>query len=268
MIDGELRQTIAKRRGGRLLAAGWVALVILVAPPSPAQAQPRTSQTDLGFIERLYREGDGFRAEAEALRWIHLNPGHPLQPDVELLRAKLYYREGRLAEATLMVHSLRDRFPRSGAAREGARLLAYASARDGRSGEAATWLAAAHDKAPPIAPLLEVPPAEAAEQRAVAWSTWLPGAGFFILDQPAKAAAALSLNLAFTAAAVASYQQQNSPAAVLFLLVELALYRGGRQAVAEESQRLAARWRRERTDAWLRDAGEPEWLGIAFRMDF
>jgi hypothetical protein len=255
------------------LAGVWVGVLLasvafLAAPLCAALAQPRASQTELGFIERLYREGDGLRAETEALRWLHANPAHPMQPEVELLRAKLYYREGRLAEAELMVHSLRDRFPQSGAAREGARLLAYASVREGRPRDAGPWLAAARTEPPPLAPLLEIPPAEADEARAVAWSTGLPGAGFFVLNQPAKAAAALTLNLAFTAGAVIAYQQQNTPAALLFALIEVALYRGGRQAVREEAQRLAGRWRRERADDWLRRAGEPEWLGVAFTANF
>lgn len=247
-----------------LVPALCVALALL---GTPARAQP-APPGELGFIEELYRAGQGFRAESEALRWLHGHPRDPARPAVELLRAKLYYRERRHADADLMLHSLLDRFPRGEAAEDARRLLAYSHLRQGRMEEAERLLAWAVPPAPSLEPLRAPAPAALEKERALAWSTWLPGTGFLVLGQPAKATAAMGLNVAVTAAAVLSYQQGNAPAALLFALVEVALYRGGREAVQEEAERLARREVERRTDAWLREAGEPELLRVGLRLRF
>jgi hypothetical protein len=233
----------------------------------PAQAQPAPSG-ELGFIEELYRSREPFRAETEALRWLHGHSRDPAQPAVELLRAKLYYRERRFAESDLMLYSLLDRFPQGAAAGDARRLLGFSQVRQGRLGAGEQLLAASEPAVPSLAPLLA--PAQAAldKERALTWSTWLPGTGFFVLDEPGKAAAAISLNVLATAAAVISYRQGNTPAAVLFALVEIALYRGGREAVQEAADALGRRDAARRTEAWLRDAREQDLLRVGLRLRF
>ena len=77
---------------------------------APALAQqPGPSET--GYLEALYQSGDSFRAETEILRWLHAHPQDPARPEVELLRAKLYGRAARYAEADVMALSLLDRVP-------------------------------------------------------------------------------------------------------------------------------------------------------------
>jgi hypothetical protein len=210
-----------------LLAAALLLGAALLPQAAGAQAQP----DELGWLDALYRQGDGFRAESEALRFLRGNPRHPRRDAVELLRVKLYYREGRYGEAELMLHSLLDRYPSGRAAPSARFLLLRAQARLGRI------------PAPGAGPRPPVSGAAPEEERAVTWSTWLPGAGFFVLDEPAKAGAALGLNAAFTAGTVLAYQQANVPAALLFGLVEVALYRGGREAVRTEAQALDRRRR-------------------------
>jgi tetratricopeptide (TPR) repeat protein len=255
------------RPARRLALALCVALPALAPCAPPARAQPAPGG-ELGFIEALYRSGDGFRAESEALRWLHGHPRDPARPAVELLRAKLYYRERRYPEADLMLHSLLDRFPRGEAVEDARRLLAYSHLRQGRLDEAERLLAWALPPAPGLEPLRAPAPAALEKETALAWSTWLPGAGFLVLGQPAKAAAAFSLNVAATAAAVLSYRQGNTAAALLFALVEIALYRGGREAVVEEAERLARRDVERRTEAWLGQAGEPDLLRVGLRLRF
>jgi hypothetical protein len=187
---------------------------------------------------------------------------------VELLRAKLYYRERRFAEADLMLYSLLDRFPAAEPAGDARRLLAFSQVRQGRVAEGGRQLALAQPEAPSLAPLEAPTQAALDRERAVTWSTWLPGTGFFVLGEPAKATAAVSLNLLATVAAVLSYRQGNTPAALLFALVEIALYRGGREAVGEEADLLARRETQRRTDQWLRAAGEPELLSVGLRLRF
>ncbi len=252
-------------------AAAWLAALLLAAVlgiPCARAQPPAPPPSELGFMDELYRERDGFRAESEALRWLHDHPRDPAQPAVELLRAKLYYRERRYPEADLMLYSLLDRFPNAEPAGEARRLLAYSQLRQGRVAESGRQVALAQPDAPSLA-LLEAPaPAALERERAVTWSTWLPGAGFFVLGEPAKASAAVSLNLLATVAAVLSYRQGNAPAALLFALVEVALYRGGREAVGEEADALARRDTQRRTEQWLRAAGEPELLSVGLRLRF
>jgi hypothetical protein len=251
---------------GTVRATALILLALLGA--SPTVYAQSAAPSELGFVDELYRSGDAFRAETEALRWLRDHPRDPAQPAVELLRAKLYYRERRHAESDLMLHSLLDRFPLAEAAADARSLLGFSHVRQGRWVEAENLLVGARPAVPSLAPLQT--PAQAAldKERALTWSTWLPGTGFFVLDEPGKAAAAISLNVLATAAAVLSYRQGNAPAAVLFALVEIALYRGGRQAVQEEADTLARRDLQRRTDAWLKEAGEPELLRIGLRLRF
>ncbi len=251
-----------------VLPAGIAAAFLLLAlGASGARAEP-PPPSGLGFLEHLYGQREDYRAETEALRWLHDHPGDPAQPQVELLRAKLYYRERRLPEADLMLYSLLDRFPQGEPALDARRLLAYSQVRQGRVAEGERQLAGAQPDAPSLAPLRAPAPAALDAERAVAWSTWLPGTGFLVLEQPAKAAAAVSLNVLATAAAVLAYRQGNTPAALLFALIEIALYRGGREAVREEADALARRDLQRRTDQWLAAAGEAKLLTIGLRLRF
>jgi hypothetical protein len=116
---------------------------------------------------------------------------------------------------------------------------------------------------------LKAPAAAALDSdRAVLLSTVLPGSGFFVLGEPAKAASALSLNVLALAGAVITYRQGNAPAALLFVLVEYVLYTGGREAVREEAEALARRELRQRTGQWLRAAGEPDLLRVGLTLRF
>jgi tetratricopeptide (TPR) repeat protein len=235
------------------------------AGPSPAgSARSRTSASAarLEFIARLYAERDDFRAESELLAFLHEAPDDPLRPQAELARAKLYYRAGRLAEADGMAIALLDREPDGPAAADARLLLGFSWLRQGRLAEAAPLLAGE----PALAPLEEPPPNDAG--RAVAWSTALPGAGFFTLGEPAKGATALALNLAFLAGTVLAYQQHNVPAALIFLTVEAALYTGGRDAVRDEAERLNGRWREERRTEWLTRSSEGRLMAVAFDVKF
>jgi fermentation-respiration switch protein FrsA (DUF1100 family) len=237
-----------------------------------AQAQPeREAAAELAFIDHLYREGERFRAESEILRFLHDHPDDPRRDAVELARAKLYFQERRYGESALMLHSLLDRIPEGEAAADGLRLLAFNQLMEGRPAEAAATLRLAGASAEALsglAALAEPPLGRVDPDRAVAWSTALPGAGFFLLDQPGKAAAALSLNLAFAAGAVIAYRQENTGAALALLLVEIALYSGGRQAVRQEAETLLARQERARREAWLAAQGASELLAVGIRLDF
>lgn len=216
----------------------------------------------LGFIESLYRERDDFRAESEMLAFVLESQDGPLRPEVELARAKLYYRAGRYADADVMLLSLLDRAPVGGAAVDARSLLGFSLLRQGRMADAAPLL----NREPSLQPLAQRPPYDG--DRAVAWSTALPGAGFFVLDESARAATALSLNAAFIAGAAISYEQHNVPAALLFLIVEAAFYSGGRMAVRDEAARLNERWLDQRRAAWLTQSSEPRLLATAFRWSF
>lgn len=235
--------------------------------------RPALAQARLGFIAQLYAERDDFRAESEMLAFLHDSPDDPLRPQVELARAKLFYRAGRLAEADAMLISLVDRFserlreeptaPREGAvAVDARRLLGFSWMRQGRLAEAAPLLAGE----PALDPLQAAPPYDPG--RAAVWSTVLPGAGFFPLGEPGRGATSLALNLAFLAGTVIAYQQHNVPAALIFLSVEAAFYTGGRSAVREEAGRLNDRWLEERRGAWLARSSEPRLMAVAFDLKF
>ncbi|HUJ74488.1 MAG TPA: hypothetical protein VL359_06495 [bacterium] len=244
-----------------LLVAGgtWASAIRAAAPEAPGSAAPASDAAlaQVGWINQLYAEGDDFRAESQVLSFLFQYPSHPLRPQVELARAKLYYREGRYAEAHLMLLSLLDRYPLNPAREDALRLLAFCRIRQGQLREAAPLWALL--EGPPLTPL-ELPVDTPDPARAVAWSTWLPGSGFLVLGEPAKAFTALGLTVLLAAGAVLSYQQSNPPAALVFLLADLALYSGGRQAVRDEAERLAAQARQQQRVAWLPSAGEPALL--------
>jgi len=263
------------RPAGRSRLCGWGAVLwaaallcssaagraALAAPPGAAE-RSALAQARLGFIAQLYAERDDFRAESEILAFLHDFPEDPLRPQVELVRAKLYYRAGRLAEADAMLISLVDRY-REGAAAEDARLLlGFSWLRQGRLAEAAPLLAGE----PPLDPLREAPPYDAG--RAAAWSTALPGAGFFSLGEGGRGATALGLDLAFLAGTVIAYQQHNVPVALISFTVAAALYSGGREAVREEAGRLNDRWLDARREAWLARSSEPRLMAVAFDLKF
>lgn len=216
----------------------------------------------LSFIESLYRERDDFRAEAEILAFVSEAPNSPLRPQVELVRAKLHYRAGRFAEADLMLLSLLDRNPGGSGVADARTLLGMSWLRQGRLAEAAPLL----NREPPLDPLMQPPPYSA--DRAVAWSTAIPGAGFFVLGEPGRAVTSTTLNVVFLTGTVLSYEQHNVPVALLFLLVEAAFYSGGREAVREEAGRLNERWLQQRREAWLGQSSEPRLMGAAFELKF
>ena len=132
----------------------------------------------------------------------------------------------------------------------------------GRLAEAAPLLAGE----PPLDPLREAPPYDAG--RAAAWSTALPGAGFFSLGEGGRGATALGLDLAFLAGTVIAYQQHNVPVALISFTVAAALYSGGREAVREEAGRLNDRWLDARREAWLARSSEPRLMAVAFDLKF
>ncbi len=252
------------RRAAVLGALPFVLAVCLAAVHSPeanaAESTPPPSR--LSFAESLYQEREDFRAESEILAFLHESPDSPLRPAAELARAKIYYRAGRYADADLMLLSLLDRSPSGPVAADARTLLGFSWMRQGRLDEAAPLLA----REPALDPLRRPPPYDAG--RTVAWSTALPGSGFFVLGEPGKATTALSLNAVFLAGTVLSYEQHNVPAALLFLLVEIAFYSGGRDAVREEADRLNERVARERRDTWLGQSSEPRLMATAFSVKF
>ena len=69
---------------------------------------------------------------------------------------------------------------------------------------------------------------------------------FRYLTHPGKAVAGMSLNLFFTAAAVVAFEQELPGVGLVFLLAELAMYRGGRRAVREEAEAQLTRLRAAR----------------------
>ena len=111
---------LRSRGGRRSVACGRALLCLVVAalmmtPCDSARAQGETEilpAGELGWIERLYREGTAYRAESEMLRFLHYHPDHRDRDAVELARTKLYYRDGRYAEVNRALFSLLDRFPR------------------------------------------------------------------------------------------------------------------------------------------------------------
>ena len=218
----------------------------------------------LGLIQALYQEGQSFRAESEVLRFLFENPDHPRRDGVELVRAKLFYRQGRYGESTVMLFSLLDRYPSGKAAPEAGRLLALSLLRQGRLAEAETRLRASGKKGTVLSRL--PPPGTVPPERAVAWSTWLPGSGFFLVDQPGVATAAIGLNLFFAGATVAAWQADFRGAALVFLLAEFALYRGGREAAGVAAQRHNAALERAVVEDWAREQGETKILRFAFRF--
>ena len=230
----------------------------------------------LSWIESLYRSGEKFRAESEILRFTRENTGHSRLSEVELARAKLYYQARRYRESTLMLYSLLDRHRGSPAERPGYRLLGLSLIRQGRIADAEAPLRASgldDERLAALSTLYRLPDDAVDPERAVTWSTWLPGAGFYVLGQPGKAASALALNFAFTFGAVTACQQGNGGAALVLLLVEIALYSGGREAVREEGLRLNRIAENEQRRAWTQTAGEAALLqsgipGVAVRIDF
>ncbi len=270
---------LRSRSGRRSVACGRVLLCLVVAafmmmPYDSARAQEETDilpAGELGWIERLYREGAAYRAESEMLRFLHYHPDHRNRDAVELARAKLYYRDGRYAEANRALFSLLDRFPRGEAAPAALRLLTYSNVRQGHYAEAVRTLPVLrHDGTaqPSLDDFARPPPGAADPDGAVAWSTWLPGSGYFAVDQPGKATAALTLTLTLTAAAVISAKNDNAGAGLVFLLLELMLYQGGREGVRQEAEAFNRRLREEQTDAWLARHGERELLRIGIEVRF
>jgi hypothetical protein len=242
------------------------------APPAASRAAGSAAALpELAFIERLYREGDGYRAESEALRFLHAHPRHPQAPAVELARAKLYYRDGRYGEANLMLYSLLDRHPRDETAQPARRLLTYSHLRLGEPAEAAETvdaLAPPGGAAPSLAELAAPPDGAVDADAAARWSSWLPGSGYLLLGQPGKAAVGMTLNAALIGAAVVSANAANAPAAALFLVLEGLLWQGGRSGVRQDAEALNARLRARRTDDWLARHGEPELLGVGIALRF
>ena len=239
--------------------------------PTPPPTPPLPADPELRLIESLYREGDGYRAETEILRLVHFHPRHPQRPLAELARAKLYFQAGRHRESDLMAFSLLDRFPRSRAAAPARRLLAFSMVRQGHYEAARPHLAYLAGRGEPVPTLAEFagpPPGAVDPEAARAWSTWLPGTGYFLLDQPGKAAAALSLNLALLAAAVQFTRDDNPGAGLLFLVFELMLWQGGRDGVRQDAEKINRRLRERRADDWARRHGEPELLRIGFQVAF
>jgi tetratricopeptide (TPR) repeat protein len=265
----------AARAQGLVSPAAAPALPPAVAaggPEAPAQGPAgEASLAELAFIERLYRAHDDYRAETEALRFLHYHPADPRAGAVELARAKLYYREGRYREAQLMLYSLLDRHPGSDAAQDARRLLTFAHLREGRpalAAETADALAVPGQPAPSLAELSVPPPGAVDPQRAETWSTWLPGSGYATLGEPGKAAVAVSLNLALLGAAVLSAQDHNAPAAALFLALEGLLWQGGRNGAREEAEAINRRLREQRTERWTAAHGEPALLGVGLSLRF
>lgn len=221
----------------------------------------------VALIQALYGEGQSFRAESEVLRFIYENPDHPRRDRVELVRAKLFYRQGRYGESTVMLFSLLDRYPSGKAAPEAGRLLTLSLLREGRLAEAETRLRASGRKGrASLAASRLPPPGTVPPERAKAWSTWLPGTGFFLVDQPGVATAAIGLNLFFAGATVAAWQADFRGAALVFLLAESALYRGGREAAGVAAQRHNAALERAVVEDWAREQGETEILRFVFRF--
>jgi predicted Zn-dependent protease len=258
---------VGSRRNGAAVVALIAARLLLAASladaaDTPSGATLPSTPSRLTFIESLYNEHEDFRAESEVLAFLHEAPNSPLRPAVELVRAKLYYRARRYADADLMLLSLLDRTPSGPIAQDARTMLGFSWMRQGRLAEAEPLLS----REPALDPLRQLPPYNAG--RAVAWSTALPGSGFFVLDEPGRATTALALNAVFLAGTVLSYEQHNVPAALLFLLVEIAFYSGGRDAVREEAERLNERADRERRDAWFGQSSEPALMATAFRWKF
>jgi hypothetical protein len=257
------------------LAAGLLLLGGLCPAALPAQDAepdaPASAETQLGFAERLYREGDRFRAESELLRFAHDFPADPHRGAAELARAKLYYQEARYREASLMLYSLLDRYPRDEAAPSATHLLLLSQVQSGgldAAGQTLLRSGLPAAEAATLAALREPAPDAVDPGTAVAWSTVLPGTGFFLLDQPAKAATALTLNVAFLAGTVIAYRQQNYGAALVLALVEIALYGGQREAVRQEAESILARQDRERREAWAEAHGEKELLAVGIEIKF
>jgi len=260
-----------------LLAAAQALLALLAASPVPLLAQTGTapglspSERQLGFAESLYQEGERFRAESELLRFVHDYPADPLRGAAELARAKLYYQEGRYREASLMLHSWLDRFPRNPEAPSARRLLLLSEVRSGNLAGAEDLLGrmrGSEKERASLAELRESPPNAVDPGAAVAWSTVLPGSGYFLLGQPGKAATAMSLNLGFLAGAVIAYQQHNTGAALALALVGIALYGGQREAVRKDAEALLAARDRERRREWALDRGESELLAVGIELRF
>jgi hypothetical protein len=279
-----------RRGAGRLLrkllaAAVLAGLPALLLPPgaTPLQAQAAAADGEpdgnggapaLRLIEGLYREGESYRTESEILRFLHEHPGHPRTGRVELARAKLYYREARYPEAERMLFSLLDRHPRDPAVPDARTLLAFSQVRQGRWRDAERWLGpspgagAAEGGVPPPAELADPPAGTVDADGAVAWSTWLPGSGYFLLDQPGKAVTGLTLNLAFLGAALLFAQDDNPGAAALFLVFELMLYQGGRAGVRQDAEALNRRLRERQTADWLARRDEPRLLSFGVTLRF
>lgn len=248
------------------LAAATLALLhpVPARPASHAEAQ-------LGLIESFYQERLPFRAGSEARRFLFSFPGHSRGDEVELLRAKLYYRAGHWAESRLILISLLDRYPGGKATPDAEKLLGFAYVRGGLPREAQPYGAAMAAGTAPTGGLqaLAAPPPGAVDpERAVAWSTGLPGSGFFLLGQAGKAYSGLSLNLFFGGATIAAAQQGLFGPALIFLLVEAALYGGGRDAVRQAAVAHNARLREKRWDAWLGERGEGDLLRIGLAVKF
>lgn len=236
-----------------------------------ARPAPLPGEAELRLIESLYREGDAYRAESEILRFLRFHPSHPLRPEAELTRAKLFYREGRFRESDLIVFSLLDRHPRSAAVAPARRLLAFSLLRQGNLKASQSWLKtlAPPGEPPLLLDALARPHPEAVDPDAAeAWSTWLPGSGYFAIGQPGKAATAITLNLALLGATAFYAREERPGAALLFLFFELMLWQGGRSGVRQDAETVNRRLQRRRVDAWLRRQGEPALLQFGIMPRF
>ena len=112
---------------------------VLHGSEAPDESRTRPLSDDaraLTWIDSLYRDGDRFRAESEILRFTHDFPRHPRRSEVDLLRAKLYYQDERYDEASLILYSLLDRFPREAGSGPAAHLLGLSLVHEGRLDEA------------------------------------------------------------------------------------------------------------------------------------
>ncbi|MCZ6646722.1 MAG: hypothetical protein O7B79_10830 [SAR324 cluster bacterium] len=260
-------------------AAALMALLCCWGKPALAQSRaPDPGEGQLRLIDAYYREGEAFRAESEVLRFLHEYPAHPRRAEAELLRAKLFYRDGRYGDSTLMLISQLDRFPHGPAAFPAARLLTFSLLREGRLDEAERYLPYLRGRGEglrgrggprPSLDALRKPLSGAPDpDSAVALSTWLPGAGFFALGEPGKAFAGMGLNLFLIAASYLAFEEDLPVVGLAFLIAEIAVYRGGREAVREEAEAQIARFKESRREGWIGEWGEGKLLKVGIRVKF
>jgi len=261
-------------------ALPWSAL----ANPAAAQAElPWPTDPQEALVERFYRSGDLYRAETEILRGLHGTRGDENKVAWELARAKLYYRAERYRQADLMLYSFLDRHRGDPLLPVAARLLTFSQVRQAQWDEAERWwplgqavgpgALGLEDSTPRIqasSPAIprEDPPGWVDPESAERWSTWLPGSGFFVADQPGKAVGAMTLNLVLLGAAVEFARAERPAAALLFIFLEALVYQGGRNGAREDAQALNQALRDRQTGLWLSGQGEAILLQVAFEHRF